>query len=194
LASCQKLRPALAHVAEGEAGPDEALAVARHLSDCTACRILLAREVRLEQALRTLDDPVPVNEGFVDGVMGSLPPQPRRRRRRVRLTIAGGASAILLALLGALRLPLPIDPRAAGLPSLDALPIDRVVEVAGAAAVWARLALEGFGLPGLPSFALRSFLPAASLAAAGMMLGLIACAAFVLAISCARQRTPIPPA
>jgi hypothetical protein len=100
---------------------------------------------------------------------------------------------VVLAALAASRLALPGDPRAAALPSLGALPLERVSEIAIAAAVWARLALEGFGMPELPSFVLRSFVPVASLAAAGMTLTLVAFAAFVLAISSARQR-PIPPA
>ena len=194
--TCVELRPALLRVAEGDAGPDEALAVARHLSDCTACRILLAREVRLERALGSLDDPVPVNEGFLEEVMGSLPDRPpASRRKRMRLTIAGGTGAILLAAFtAAARLPWPSDPRSVGFPTLDAMPFERAAEVAGAAALWFRLALEGaFGLPAFDLPALRAVLPTATLAAAGITLAVVGFSAFVLAVTSGRVRQSLPP-
>jgi anti-sigma factor RsiW len=82
--SCDGVRPLLSHVVEGELTPDEAMRVARHLSDCTACKIVLARERRLAEMLeRDLED-LPVGEEFVRSVMETLPqgPPPRRRGRR----------------------------------------------------------------------------------------------------------------
>jgi len=100
LKDCLELRPVLSRVAEGEACPEEALAAARHLEDCTACRIVLARERRLAQMLeRELDDGVAVGEDFLREVMERLPegPPPRRERRNRRgLTVAmlAGLSAL----------------------------------------------------------------------------------------------------
>lgn len=77
---CAAIRPLLYRVAEGEADPDEALRTARHLGDCTACRILLARERRLAELLEgEIEDRLPVDEGFVRMVMANLPHEPPRR-------------------------------------------------------------------------------------------------------------------
>ena len=84
---CKSLAPLLYRVAEGEAAPDEAIRTARHLSDCTACRILLARERRLAAMLEEgLDDPLQVGEDFVQAVMATLPkdPPPATSRKRVQ--------------------------------------------------------------------------------------------------------------
>ena len=91
---CQRLRPVLSRVAEGEASPDEAMLTARHLSDCTACRIHLARERRLAAMLEEdLEDVLHVGEEFVQAVMANLPKGPppplgKTGRSRVR-TILG---------------------------------------------------------------------------------------------------------
>lgn len=100
---CLDLRPVLSRVAEGEACPEEALAAARHLEDCTACRIVLAKERRLARMLEhELDDGVIVGEEFLQRVMERLPegpPPPRRRRNRRGLTVAAltGLSALTAA-------------------------------------------------------------------------------------------------
>jgi hypothetical protein len=89
---CREIAPLLYRVAEADASPDEAMRTARHLSDCTACRILLAREVRLASMLEEgLSDPLQVGEDFVREVMENLPkgpprpPRPRRSRRMLKL-------------------------------------------------------------------------------------------------------------
>ena len=76
--------------------------VARHLSDCTACRILLARERRLASMLAEELEDLPVGEDFVQAVMATLPqePPPRRRRRYRGLKLAG-----LAGILGLLTIP-----------------------------------------------------------------------------------------
>jgi anti-sigma factor RsiW len=91
--SCGPIVPALARVADGEASPREAMLAARHVSDCTACRITLAREVRLAAMLEQgLDDPLQVGEDFVRAVMDSLPqgPPPPRQRSARGLPALGG--------------------------------------------------------------------------------------------------------
>lgn len=87
---CDALVPLLSRVAEGEANPDEAMRAARHLSDCTACRIILARERRLAAILEDgLEDSVPVGEDFVRAVMDNLPAEPPKPERRA-LKLATG--------------------------------------------------------------------------------------------------------
>ena len=83
---CKPVRPLLFRVQEGEATPDEAMLVARHLTDCTACRILLARERRLAELLSDDLADLPVGEEFVEKVMAHLPlgPPPRRRKSTTR--------------------------------------------------------------------------------------------------------------
>ena len=80
---CDAIRPLISRHSEGEVTPDEAIEVARHVPDCTACRILLARERRLAEMLATDLEDLPVGEEFVISVMRTLPkdPPPARRRR-----------------------------------------------------------------------------------------------------------------
>ena len=82
--NCKRILPLLARVAEREAGPEEAIAVARHVETCTACRIRLARERRLQQLLEEPLDPLPSPDDFVTDVMRHLPvgPPPRRPRKK----------------------------------------------------------------------------------------------------------------
>ena len=87
--SCKVVAPVLFRVADAEASPREAMLAAQHVSDCTACRITLAREVRLAAMLEErLDDPLQVGEDFVQGVMDNLPqgppPPPRRAEQKRR--------------------------------------------------------------------------------------------------------------
>jgi anti-sigma factor RsiW len=114
--SCKPIVPMIYHVAEGEATPDEAMRTARHLSDCTACRILLARERRLAAMLEEgLADPLQVGEDFVRSVMDTLPhgppPPARRKQRKSRIlklaSLAGwiGLAPLLAAAQEVGRLP-----------------------------------------------------------------------------------------
>lgn len=117
MTSCERLRPVLFRALDEEGSPDDALRAARHLSSCTACRILVARERRLREALEAMPD-VPVDEGFLAAVMDALPATPppppigaaaRRRawllRKRARFgaiavaSLAAGAAAAHLARL-----------------------------------------------------------------------------------------------
>jgi len=96
MSDCEPIRPLLARYGEGEVSPDEAMRVARHLADCTVCRIILARERRLAQMLAEGLQDVPVGEEFVRSVMATLPqgPPPGRRRRGLKL-----ASLLVIGLL-----------------------------------------------------------------------------------------------
>ena len=93
--SCESVRPLLARYSEGEVTPEQAIAVARHLPDCTACRIFLARERRLASMLSEELEDFPVGEDFVRTVMATLPPDPPPRRfarRRLKLVGMAGRS------------------------------------------------------------------------------------------------------
>lgn len=80
MAACSQIRPLLYHYLEREAGPAEAMDVASHLSDCTACKILLARKRRLARMLEEgLEDSIPVGDSFVHSVMATLPDGPPPR-------------------------------------------------------------------------------------------------------------------
>ena len=102
---CSKTLPLLDPLLDGEARPEEALSSARHLSDCTACRIQLARRRRLAAMLdEELVDSLPVGEEFVRQVMANLPKappptaKPKRKKRRA-LKLAGLAGLLALARL-----------------------------------------------------------------------------------------------
>jgi len=97
MGKCEPVKPLLYRVAECDASPEEAMRVARHLPDCTACRILLARERRLAAMLEQDLQDLPADEEFVRSVMETLPadpPRPRARQRSRR-----GLKLALLAVL-----------------------------------------------------------------------------------------------
>ena len=146
MSACERLRPVLFRIAEGEATPDEALLAGRHLPTCTACRILLARERRLAEMLEGLQDPVPVaSDDFVGSVMRSLPDEPPAARPRRLLKLVGVAGAVGALGLLAARLATPALEAGSrlALPDLDAG--GRLVEgLAGIARVaWMALAHAG---------------------------------------------------
>ncbi len=105
--TCERFRPLLSRSADGEADPAEALGLARHLAACTACKILLARERRLHEALDGLGDPVAVDDEFSRLVMAALPagpPPEARRPRRRGLRLAGLLGLLALGAASAARL------------------------------------------------------------------------------------------
>lgn len=98
---CRSMSQLFGRIADGEATPQEALCAARHLSDCTSCRIILARERRLAAFLeRGMSDPLQVDESFVDEIMARLPqgppPPPKRKSKRHRLRLASYAGLLAL--------------------------------------------------------------------------------------------------
>lgn len=102
MGTCERLRASVSRAADGEAGPDEAIRVARHVADCTSCRIVLARDRRLAEILeRDLSDRLAVGEDFVRAVMATLPSGPPPRRKK-------GWRLLKLASLAALSLALPL--------------------------------------------------------------------------------------
>ncbi|GEM_PF-6456718 len=73
---CTDKLPLIDRVAEGEATPEEALELGRHLPGCTTCRIRLAKAHRLNEMVNELGEPVEVDESFLEQVMDSLPDGP----------------------------------------------------------------------------------------------------------------------
>ena len=127
MADCERIRPLLFPYIEREAEPAEAMLVAKHLSSCTACKILIARKRRLARMLESgLEDRIPVGEEFVRSVMATLPDGPppvaRKSRGKHGLKIAGTVG-ILLGLAPAVAGRLPgsaADPLGLPLSGLDA--------------------------------------------------------------------------
>ncbi len=94
MSDCRRMRPLIDRVSEGEATPEDALALGRHLPVCTVCRILLAKVRRLNEMVDGIGDPLDVDESFLESVMDSLPDDPpqsagpaggRRMRRNLRI-------------------------------------------------------------------------------------------------------------
>jgi predicted anti-sigma-YlaC factor YlaD len=172
MSRCERLRPQLSRVAEGEANPVEAMRVARHLPDCTACRIQLARERRLAAMLEEeLSDPLFVGEDFVRAVMAHLPsesPRALRRRRRGILRLAGiGGLLVLAPALAPRGLPSLGRGPLAGLAGADLDAAERLAQVAASAARMIPIALDALSAA-VPTIRVASGF--AGLAAAGAFL------------------------
>jgi anti-sigma factor RsiW len=154
--NCERIRPLLSRFAEGEADPEEAFHVARHIAGCTACKIVLARERRLHEALEDLGDSVSVvDEEFSALVMAALPAGPppaasRPRRRGLRLAgfltlgAVGGSLAIRALGFAPSFQPVPIAARVDL--DLGSRLVESLTQIAGAAV--ATLARIFTGLPG----------------------------------------------
>jgi hypothetical protein len=200
---CERLRPLIYRVAEGEAGPDEALVVGRHLPDCTVCRIRLAREVRLARLVAEMGEPIEVDENFLQKVMSSLPegPPPKvatvdRRGKRRGLKLAGFLLAVGLA--GAVAHSLIPSPGGRtivpGLPAFDFESVARMLGSAREQVQYLLAALAGIGtggnldLPSAPALVHLALLACIPLSV-GFLAGaaLLTCAAGTLARSVNRS-------
>lgn len=102
---CATIRPLLSNASDGELNPKETMLVARHIADCTACKIVVARERQLARMLEEDLQDIPVGEDFFRSVMASLPKEPppaedkKQKRHGLRLAGLGGfiAAGALLA-------------------------------------------------------------------------------------------------
>ena len=157
---------------EREAEPVEAMDVASHLSDCTACKILLARKRRLARMLEEgLEDSIPVGDDFVRSVMATLPdgpPPPTSKSEHSRGLKLAALVGLLLTLgqAAAGRWPVSGGARLSlALPNIDMPagggPFQGILEVAR----WTVLAVETLA-GGLP---LELPLPGIGLAVSAMM-------------------------
>jgi predicted anti-sigma-YlaC factor YlaD len=167
-------------VVDADATPSDALRLAEHLSECTACRIVLARERRLAEALNGIEDATVDDEAFRSRVMDALGNRacPRRKasprsalRRGLRLA---GWLAAFPALESALRVVSRIDWEGFGVglghPSLDRA-AGLLVGWAGTAASALAAAAPGVPfspvLPGFAGVTAGAMLVAAALCALG---------------------------
>ena len=160
MSRCGGMKPLIQASAEGDTLPADALRVARHVRDCTACRILLARESRLKRMLDDLDEPIEVDETFFRAVMASLPertPQSPARvsasvRARRGLKLAGlGALAALGGGMAARVLPsLRLDLTTPSMPRFSPEDTDGWFSLFGSAAQWVRVTAQSLAWAGSP--------------------------------------------
>jgi anti-sigma factor RsiW len=171
---------------DGEAAPDESLRLARHLSECTACRILLARERRLAEALNGMEDEAIEEDAFRARVMDALGSgaYPRLRNRPRSARRRGLRLAVWLAVVPALDVARHLSWRfdwngfglAFGRPDLERA-AGLLVGWAGAAAS----ALSGAtaGIPSSPAFPGFAGITAGGMLVAAALCGLGSAAALV---------------
>lgn len=179
--SCGAIRGMLARYVDRECDPRTSYEIARHLPECTACRIVLARERRLREALDVLPVDAAEDARIVDRVMDALgdsaPPRSQVVERRIRRGLR------LASLLGAflwLGLPASRAIRTAGLegagfrvapPSPDAAGdllgtlAQAIPMISTALEAWSSLS---FTLPALQGISLEA-VAAASFAAAAAL-------------------------
>lgn len=182
MSECERIRDVLPRAAEGEARPEESLLLARHLSGCTACRILLARERRLQDVLSGIKDPIEVESTFLERVMAALPATPPQaaskpaRRRGLKLAVFAGLAGTLglaAAAWGGAATPWSFD---SFLPAFSPEVPDRWIAVAAALGRLTATALAQIGID--PESTLRvtwwpwhrSFALAAGTGAAALLL------------------------
>jgi hypothetical protein len=160
MTGCRRIRPLIVRSVDGDLEPGEALRLASHLTTCTACRIILARESRLAAMLDGAADAVNVDESFFVTVMASLPDRPvrpalepvrdSRRKRGLRLA-SWGAIAALCGGLAARVLPsLRLDVATPALPRFTPDDADGLISMIGSAAQWIRMTAQSVAWAGSP--------------------------------------------
>lgn len=152
MSRCERILPWIARSVDGDLNPGEAFRLAGHLSTCTACRIVLARESRLAAMLDGVDDACSVDESFFEGVMASLPERPappavavsRKERWRRGLRLASwGFLAVLGAGMVARVLPsLSLDVATPAMPRFSPDETDGLISLLGTAAQWIRMTAQ----------------------------------------------------
>lgn len=181
--SCEAIRGDMARHVDGECDPRTSYEIARHLPECTACRIVLARERRLREALDVLPIDAAEDTRIVDRVMDALGESPAPRSQAVERRVRRGLRlAGLLGTVAWLGLPASRSIRTAGLEGAGFRVAPPSPEAAGdllgtlahaipmistALEGWANLPLAYPALQGIPlgAIAAASFVSAAVLAA-----------------------------
>jgi anti-sigma factor RsiW len=158
MTGCRRIRPWIVRSVDGDLQPGEALRLARHLTTCTACRIVLARESRLAEMLDGADDAFGVGESFFEGVMASLPERPVRpavelsretgSRRGLRLASWGAIAALGGGLAARIVPSLRLDVAAPAMPRFTPDDTDGLITVIGSVAQWIRLTAQSVSWAG----------------------------------------------
>ena len=157
MSRCDRIRPWIARSVDGDLEPGEALRLARHLTACTACRIVLARESRLAAILEGVDDAFSVDESFFASVMASLPELPARPvavsrktrwRRGLRLASWGTVLAAGAGLAARLLTSLRLDVASPAMPRFTPDETDRLISLIGSAAQWVRMTAQSVAWAG----------------------------------------------
>ena len=155
---CAGIRPLIVRSVDGDLDPGEALRLARHLTSCTACRIVLARESRLAEMLDGSTETITVDESFFGTVMDSLPERPprlamtdsRKGRRWRGLRLAGwGAIAALCGGLAARVLPsVRLDVATPAMPRFAPDDADGLISLLGTAVQCIRMTAQSVAWAG----------------------------------------------
>jgi hypothetical protein len=158
MSGCRRIRPFIVRSVDRDLEPGEALRLARHLTTCTACRIVLARESRLAAILDTAADAVAVDESFFGAVMASLPELPvrpalevrreTRRKRGLRLAAWGAIAALCGGLASRVLPSLRLDVAAPAMPRFTPDDTDGLISVIGSAAQWIRMTAQSVAWAG----------------------------------------------
>ena len=156
--SCDRIRPWITRSVDGELTPDEALRLARHLTTCTACRIVIARESRLAAMLEDVDDACNVDESFFEGVMASLPEFPGRSvrtasrkarwRHGLRLATWGSVLAVGAGVAARVLPSLRLDVATPAMPRFTPDDTERLISLIGSAAQWVRMTAQSIAWAG----------------------------------------------
>ena len=158
MTGCRRIRPWVVRSVDGDLEPGEALRLARHLTTCTACRIVLAGELRLAEMLDGTNDASFVDESFFETVMASLPDRPVRpaaelsrqssRKRGLRLATWGAVAALGAGLAARVLSSLDLDVAAPAMPRFTPDETDGLISVIGLAAQWIRMTAQSVAWAG----------------------------------------------
>ena len=158
MSGCDRIRPWIARSVDGDLEPGEAFRLAEHLTTCTACRIVLARESRLASILGGVDDACSVDESFFESVMAQLPDLPARPaveasrkarwRRGLRLALWGSVIAAGAGLAARVLPSLRLDVATPVMPRFTPDETDRLISLIGSAAQWVRMTAQSVAWAG----------------------------------------------
>ena len=185
---CRRIRSWIVRSVDSDLEPKEALLLGRHLTSCTACRIVLARETRLTDVLGAMTDPLEVDERFFESVMASLPDLPPRPpvevsrkvrwRRGLRLAMWASVAALGAGVLARVLPALRIDVAAPVLPRFAPDETGGWISIVGAVAQWVRMTAQSVSVAGSSG-------GIGALTVGALSCGFVAGAATILALSAA---------
>ena len=121
---CRRIHPWIVRSLDGDLEPREALRLARHLSTCTSCRIVLARETRLAAMIADANDTLIADASF---------------------------SALALGIASRVLPALRFDVATPGWPRFAADETNGWIGLLGSAAQWVRMTVLSIGWAELPA-------------------------------------------